>query len=318
MLRSKSNVTLVFVIFAIGSSIVAGQQPDMQPVGGNAAKEKNQNSDATVQLKTGTEPSWSPDSKRIAFSSGKFPEGREIYVMDAGGSNIKQLTRNTFADEYPMWSPRGEKILFSTNREGTWKLYVMNLDGSNPKSLGIETSNDPNDPCRAAWSSDGSKILFPVTREGKREVFVANVDGTNMVRLITMNANYPQWSPNGKTIAFFNGDERNIYLINADGTSPRKLTEKNDRPAMSNYPSWSHDGSRIFFIEQNDRQGDIFSIRIDGSDRKKITNTPGRKFYAIASPDGSRVIYMTYDSAKPDALHIVKADGSGEATVLGG
>src|SRR5690349_8656855 len=76
-----------------------------------------------AQLKgaSAIEPSWAPDSNHIVFSSSDKIEEREIYIMNADGSNIKQLTQNTYADVEPMVSPNGKTILFSAYREGSWK-----------------------------------------------------------------------------------------------------------------------------------------------------------------------------------------------------
>ena len=67
-----------------------------------------------------THPSWSPDSKRIAFISnrkGDF-ENFDIYVMDADGGNQRRRTKNRHDDRYPSWSPDGKRIAFSARRDG--------------------------------------------------------------------------------------------------------------------------------------------------------------------------------------------------------
>jgi len=209
--------------------------------------------------------------------------------MDADGSNAIRLTNNSFADEYPMCSPNGKKILFSTNREGPWKLYVMDTDGSNQVSLGITTSDDPNDPCRAAWSPRGSRIAFVVTRDRNREIYLANADGSHPSRLA--KGNYPRWSPDGKKIAFSN--ERNLYVINVDGSNLKKLTDIKEDEEWVDFPSWSRNGTRLFFVQQFQERGEIYSMRIDGSDKKKITHPPGGKFYPMVSLDSSSVVYVS-------------------------
>ena len=98
-------------------------------------------------------PSWSPDGKRIVFSSDRDNDrdhNIEIYVMNADGKNQRRLTNNLTEDKYPAWSPDGERIAFSARREGhvvhnldiTYEIYVMDTDGQNEQRLTENRNND--------------------------------------------------------------------------------------------------------------------------------------------------------------------------------
>ena len=87
-------------------------------------------------------PSWSPDSKRIAFvGNGK------IYVMDADGGNQQRLTENRTNDLFPSWSPDSKRIVFESIRGGNPEIYVMDVDGGNPQNL----TNNPHSDGNPAW-----------------------------------------------------------------------------------------------------------------------------------------------------------------------
>ena len=110
-------------------------------------------------------PSWSPDGKRIAFTSMRNGGNREIYVMDADGGNQRNLTNHPDNDWHPVWSPNGKRIAFVSNRTRDLNrdIYVMNADGSNPQNL----TNHPNDDEDPAWynsvlsvASAGKKITM--------------------------------------------------------------------------------------------------------------------------------------------------------------
>ena len=80
------------------------------------------------------DPTWSPDGKRIAFSSNR--DGNlEIYVMNADGSQQTRLTNNSSFDDYPAWSPDGKRIAFTSYRDRKYEIYVMNADGSGMRQL---------------------------------------------------------------------------------------------------------------------------------------------------------------------------------------
>ena len=143
-------------------------------------------------------PSWSPDGKRIAFMSDRdehfnIPGGLpnfEIYVMDADGGNPQNLTNDPNDDMTPSWSPDGERIVFSSNRDGNrknYEIYVMDADGKNTRRL---TNNRKSD-WSPSWSPDGKQIAFISRRDGhfigegglSTEIYVMDADGGNQQKL---------------------------------------------------------------------------------------------------------------------------------------
>ena len=94
-------------------------------------------------------PSWSPDGKRIAFSSDRKGDvvKFDIYVMDADGGNQQKLTNHRGWDSSPSWSPDGERIAFMSRRDGNGEIYVMDADGGNLQNL----TNHPHGDGSPAW-----------------------------------------------------------------------------------------------------------------------------------------------------------------------
>ena len=184
-------------------------------------------------------PSWSPDGKRIAFSSDRNKRfNYDIYVMDADGGNPQNLTENRNDDRYPSWSPNGERIVFSSEREEHFRgeagitsdIYLMGADGMNQQNLTENRNNDWN----PSWSPDGKRIAFQSDRKGDLENF-------------------------------------DIYVMGADGMNQQKLT--NNR-AWDGSPSWSPDGERIVFWSDRDGNADIYVMGADGMNQQKLTNNP--------------------------------------------
>jgi len=135
---------------------------------------------------------WSPDGSKIAFSTNR--DGNfEVYVMNADGSDLVNLTNNLAVDRIQAgaWSPDGTRIVFDTDRQGDVELYIMNADGSDPVNL----TNSPFDELGGSWSADGTKVVF--SRHPVGNIFVMNADGTGVVDLTRSGAvldRYPHWS----------------------------------------------------------------------------------------------------------------------------
>ena len=265
---------------------------------------------------------------RIAFVSQR-DENAEIYVMNADGGNLRNLTNNPKSDYAPSWSPDGKQIAFVSNRDGhvhakrgwsTSEIYVMDADGGNPQNL----TNSPFHDSRPSWSPDGTRIAFQSNRDWDNphniEIYVMDANGGDPQNL-TNNPNYdrdPSWSPDGKRIVFStvrdghfkgaSGLTSEIYVMDTDGGNQQRLTEnrKNDRD-----PSWSPDGKRIAFA--SDRKGDwenfeIYVMDIDGGNQQRLTENRETDAWPSWSPDGKRIAFYSRRDGNPE-IYVMDADG---------
>jgi Tol biopolymer transport system component len=148
-------------------------------------------------------PSMAPDGKRIVYRT-FGPDGDGLKIMDVETRAVTMLTRGY--DNFPLWSPRGDLIMFSRLAEGDYDIYTIHPDGTGLEKLTNSHGNDAHQ----AWSPDGEQIVFASSRMGFKdesiytdapqpygELFVMKYDGTN-VRQLTDNQwedGTPAWRP---------------------------------------------------------------------------------------------------------------------------
>lgn len=258
------------------------------------------------------EPAWSPDGNRLAFWSNR-DGGKEIYLMNADGSNVKRLTNNLVDDVNPSWSPDGSRILFESERDGNRELYVMDTEGGNQVRLTRDNAVDST----ATWSPDGSLIAFASNRDTgppynpyNMDIYVMNADGSH-VRRIVDDPEYdvgPQWSPDGRKIVFMTGRNGNfdVYQMNADGTDQRNMTS--DYKRSDGAPVWSIDGHNIVFARGIEGKDQLFVMDADGSNLKRVTHNSANNSSPGWSPDGSKLIFQTDQDGNWE-IYVISVDG---------
>lgn len=134
---------------------------------------------------------WSPDGKRIAFARldptprGQAPRDMQLWVMNADGSDAKQLTHFEAADgfpQWPSWSPDGHRIAVQAgtySREGPNSAHIWIVDAHSGAATKLAAHDKPYLDETPSFFPDGKRIAFQSDRTGRMEIWVMNVDGTN-------------------------------------------------------------------------------------------------------------------------------------------
>jgi len=279
-----------------------------------------------------TNPVWSPDGKQIAFISSRDGDN-DIYVMDADGSNLINLTADPSPllasllymidkgnDAWPAWSPDGSQIVFSSARDNIMmrsvdlNLYLMETDGSSVRNL-TYTGDDEG---VASWSPTGKELVFAHVQGDYVNLFKITADASQVTQLTDskFSNNYPAWSPDGRQIAFESDQDGDyeIYLMDSDGGSLIQLTDNHTEEMR---PAWSPDGEQLVYLSNLDGDGEIFLMDRDGSNPVQLTQNTVMDVDPSWSPDGKQIVF---ESNTDEGWRIIKmdADGSNLVQLTGG
>jgi Tol biopolymer transport system component len=218
------------------------------------------------KLADGGRPAWSMDHSKIAYVW--FGNNNDIFSMNADGTGQKQLTFFPSEEFDPAYSPDGKYIAFSSDRSGTFDIWVMQSNGAIPIRL---TTNDRGDESSPAWSPDGTKIAYTqyFTNSIAYRVQIIDLATKTVTTLPTgmSQTSLPAWSPDGKRIAF-NGDVGNgscgIWIMDAGG-SGNKFPFKGAGYGYCTGPAFSPDGKQLAFWNQYNNGSMIDIANIDGT-----------------------------------------------------
>jgi TolB protein len=217
-------------------------------------------------------------------------------------------------------TPTTRRIAFVSDRDGNPEIYTVNADGSAPRRLTNNPSDD-NSPC---WSPDHQRLAFVSWRDGSAQIYLVKADGSGLLRL-TQDAGPnagPAWSPDGTRIAYVVGGQ-DIWVMNADGTNKVQLTTN---AARDGGPAWSPDGARIYFVsnrdipnpqDSGDNRSFLYVMDADGANQHMVGDKVSVDGKPCVSPDGTHIAYA---SASPDSpaepdLYEANADGSAPTRV---
>lgn len=229
-------------------------------------------------------PRWSPNGYHIAFGSTRTGS-QQLYVMNADGTDVIQLTHDGAYVGDVDWSPDGTHIVYGSSAAGVTgplgvihypsDIYVARADGSGARRLTFHGGFNG----QPAWSPDGNKILFVSDRDGPYQVWVMAADGGSQHTLTSVGQNgSPAWSPDGAHIVFHSerdypgGYRAAVYVMAADGSDQHRLIGGEGGSA-----AWSRDGRWIAFVSRAVGGLDVFAVHPDGSGLTRLTRDGSTK-----------------------------------------
>ncbi|HRH43891.1 MAG TPA: protein kinase [Pyrinomonadaceae bacterium] len=237
-------------------------------------------------------------------------------LTESKNFTYSQLTSQNGEELFPNLSPDGKFILYSSRESGNWDIYLKQIDGSTQINL---TKNSTADDKEAVFSPDGKQIAFRSERDGGG-IFVMSSSGEN-VRRITDVGFYPNWSPDGKEIAFCIDDfsepgsrttvPSHLWKVKVE-TGERLLISKQDAAQ----PNWSPNGERIAFwgLDSGGRR-DVWTISANGGEPIAVTNDATIDWNPVWSNDGRSLYFVSNRSGSMNLWRVEIDESSGK--VLG-
>jgi TolB protein len=257
--------------------------------------------------------SLSPDGTQVAFLR---PEGGgriNIWVADASGENLRQLTTEgyeAFTGNQSPWSPDGTMLIYASSRTGRSDLWTVRVADGAQRQL----TSDIRDDLEGTWSPDGSSVAFISTRGRQRDVWVVPVAGGDPVRVTDDPAEeeHLSWRVDGELVFSAGGSPGSFWRRSlADGAEARISADSLDPGNFALSP----DRSQIAFsIDLPSGDRDVAVMPTEGG-AWRVLATGGNNVNYRWSPDGTQIAFTSNRSGNLD-VWLVPADGSAPAKPL--
>ena len=246
--------------------------------------------------------------------------GCEIYVINADGTGLRQLTDGLD----PAWSPDGKQVAFARWRKPSPGIYVIDGDGQNETQVfGSPTAKTP------VWSPDSKRLA--VTHQNGEDsrgnpfwkLGVIRVEEQHFAEILCYDHSFsPTWSPDGNIIAY--DSDFGIHLTSEDGSVGGQTYDRS-RDALivdtrASSPAWSPDGKKIVYMYDEGTSWEIYLMGPDGENQTRLTDTPlaDRSANSVAptwSPDGTKIVFLTDRQGKWE-IWVMNADGSDQRSMF--
>ena len=270
-------------------------------------------------------PSWAPDGAHLVYERVVQRATTEHLIPTASRDPEFELY---LSEPFPSFSPDGRRLIYSQYGNNGMaasdtSIEIMDVDGSRKRTLHYEKGVASYD---ASWSPSGDAILFSVGRYFRApglpaaQIAIIKPDGSDFRTIVDdgVNNGFPSWSPDGKQIVYKQGKHLVIRTL-ADG----KTVPLTDGSHYDNFPQWQPHGGLILFTSDRDGRFELYTIRPDGTDLKRLTNVAGSNAHSAWSPDGAWIVFSSgrkgfkdemalYDGTPQPygEIFVMRADGS--------
>lgn len=261
-------------------------------------------------------------SSEIAFSSDRSGI-MQIWLMNADGSEQRQLTGISGGACQPSWSPDGKQLAFispCTRRQDIYEsssIYILDLDTSEITSL----PSSPEGDFEPAWSPDGKRIAFTSLRTGKPTIFAIEL-ATQKTQRLSADSRFPDrrptWAPSGMQLAYMRQFSTwQIWYMSSDGQFHSQFSMSGNVNTF--WPAWSRDGQVIYYSQTSIDVSIPWLVGMRYEDRKtakefripgKDITSPGPVAEVDPSPDNNWLAYLSFPDGSNFDIYIMRTNGS--------
>jgi dipeptidyl aminopeptidase/acylaminoacyl peptidase len=261
--------------------------------------------DTFMDMETVSSPAVSPDGSQIVFSRGWVDkikdQGRSnIWIVDTAGTRLRELTRGSWRDSSPVWSPDGSRIAFLSDRDGTTQIHVLFVATGELAQL----THVDRTPASLAWSPDGTRLAFTMFVPDEDPILPVQLPkrprGAEWARGATI-VDRLTWARDGEGPV--EKGYTHVFTLDAvTGGTPRQITGGTFNHSR---PEWSSDGRTIYVsgirkpdAEYLDNDSEIYAIDVTSLAVATLTERKGPDTNPTASPDGKWVAYTGFDDKR--------------------
>lgn len=245
---------------------------------------------------------WSPEQRYLAWIAGGDVPLLMLYDLETKETQL--LVSGVDESQPPIWAPESDRIAYVSDAAGSPDIHMVELATGEQTRL---TFSDEREKI-GDWSPDGQWLVF--TEVGRDGLLLRNPTGVNLIELTDSQDGDPVWSPKGDRIAFLRdtGEGHDIYVLRP--TKSDDWADDTDELAVADAeydetdPSWSADGRRLAFVVHFDDQSEIFTVLVDGSERKQLTYNTADDLMPVWSQSGDKIAFVSFAYGNSEILYM--------------
>lgn len=232
---------------------------------------------------------------------------KEMYLVDADGENLRQVTRDGSISVAPAWAPDAERFVYTSFVGGFPDVYLVDLAGRRRDRIAAY----PGLNSSAAFSPDGRDLALVLSKDGNPELYVRNLRSGRLTRLTNTryaNEASPSWSPDGRRIVYVSDSTGvpHLYLIDRSGEEIRRLTTRGRENAS---PDWGPDG-RIVYSSRRESHSQLVILDPDRGDERVLTDASVSHEDPSWAPDGRHLAYTRVSGGRSNIYVLDTLTGS--------